>query len=151
MTQALARHFSYFMNNEWIFDNPSAFKLQALIQEQEPTVNLYFDVRAIKWPVFIQNHAYGIKKHIFGEETYLPSLSYCDARIKIYSPSLVRFKHRFGGASKVLETPPIKKTKPYSEAKQVILTDPWVKAEIEKLVTQKIQYQNRSALVANSA
>lgn len=107
-----------------------------------------FDVRAIKWPVFIQNHAYGIKKHIFGEETYLPSLSYCDARIRIYSPKFNRYSLK---RPVNMTPPPIKQTKSYNEAKQVVLMDPWVKAEIEKRVQQKISYQNRAALVANSA
>jgi hypothetical protein len=147
LTQALAKQFSYFMNNEWIFDNPSAFKLQALVKEHEPNLNLNFDVRVINWPVFIRNHAYGIKKHIFGEETYLPSLSYCDARMRIFSP----YKLALTDAQRLRELAPTKTVKPYSEAKQVVLMDPWVQQEIEKRVQSKISYQNRAALVANSA
>lgn len=32
----LAKHFSYFMTNEWVFDNPSIMRLQALIDDSEP-------------------------------------------------------------------------------------------------------------------
>ena len=88
--------FAYFMNNEWIFDNASAFMLMNKIKEQEPNLQLDFDVRKIKWFLFIQNHAYGIKKYCLNEEAYLPSLGFTDARNKMASPAKQRIVNPFG-------------------------------------------------------
>jgi hypothetical protein len=51
-----------------------------MVLENEPGLDLNFDARKIKWKTFVMNHAYGIKKYIMKEETYMPSMSYADAR-----------------------------------------------------------------------
>jgi hypothetical protein len=44
----------------------------------------------IKWVPFVQNHAFGIKKYIFHEEAYMPSLGFHDARNRMISPINLR-------------------------------------------------------------
>jgi hypothetical protein len=117
------------MNNEWIFDNPSASKLQTMVQDSEPNLALNFDATKIKWKPFISNHAYGVKKYILNEETYLPSMGYCDARTRMYNPQtaklLAPWKRR-----DVFH----KKIRTFEETKHTVFNTEWVKTEMEKIV-----------------
>lgn len=44
----------------------------------------------IKWDPFVKNHGFGIKKYIFHEEAYMPSLGFHDARNRMISPVKLR-------------------------------------------------------------
>lgn len=90
---------------------------------------LNFDVTKIKWNLFIQNHAYGVKKYILGEETYMPSMGYTDARTKMFSPLCDRYFKPFTGHDVFHKT-----IKSYAEIKKTVFGSAWVKKEIENLV-----------------
>ena len=120
------------MNNEWIFDNPKTMYLQEKVKKLDPNVDLNFDLSLIKWKPFIQNHAYGIKKYILQEETYLPSAGYQDARKVMYNPYTARF------ASAVQYNVFEKKIASFEDTKKIVFGTKWVKDEIDKAVKREL-------------
>ena len=95
-----------------------------------------FDVRRIKWDPFIQNHAYGIKRYIYGEEAYMPSAGWVDARTKMYSPlteQLLRpWSHRFYQ----------KDFANFDDLKSMVFASKWVKDEITKKIKNELKKAN---------
>jgi len=122
------------MNNEWIFDNPSATKLQALVRQNEPGLDLNFDVTKIKWRIFVQNHAYGIKKYILYEETYMPSMGYADARTLMFNPKISRLLTPWK-----MKDIYHKRVIPFEETKKIVFGSEWVRREIELLVKKRME------------
>jgi hypothetical protein len=145
-TKELVSHFAYFMNNEWVFDNPSAIKLQAMVLESEPGLSLNFDVRSIKWKTFVMNHAYGIKKYVLKEETYMPSMSLADARTLMYKPFISQYTAPWKNKDMF-----IKKVKSYNETKKFLFADEWVLREMEILVKEKLKKRSREGAYKLSA
>lgn len=129
---AIGQRFAYFMNNEWIFDNASVMRLQKALAEADPSgalaEKLDFDVRRIKWAPFIQNHAYGIKRYIYGEEAYMPSAGRIDARRKMFNPYLRRLSNPW--CTKYRQSDVM----PFPELKKVVLSSPWIVSEIAKRI-----------------
>ena len=80
-------------------------------------VDLNFDVSKIRWAPFVMNHAYGIKKYILNEETYLPSLGYIDARSKMINPKLNRLLSPIYLQQKL---PFFKKVASFEETKSIV-------------------------------
>jgi len=60
--------------------------------------------------MFVANHAYGVKKYILGEETYMPSMGFADARRKMYNPKARQYLTPWKGSSVFY-----KKTRSYEE------------------------------------
>ena len=132
----IAVDFAYFMNNEWIFDNASAFQMQKQLMEADPTggqLNLVpFDIQSIKWAPLIQNHGYGIKRYILQEEAYMPSLGYHDARTRMFTPATAKLMNPWGHGTF------FKKVLGFEETKQIILSSPWVQREMDNLITHRL-------------
>jgi len=88
-------------------------------------------VTKIKWAPFVQNHAYGVKKYILKEETYMPSMGYENAQNKFFYPQLAKLApwQKRNVFHKVVAS--------FEETRTRVLSTPWVKKEIEKLVQAK--------------
>ena len=146
----IAVDFAYFMNNEWIFDNASAFQMQKQLMEADPTgsqLNLVpFDIQSIKWVPFIQNHAYGIKRYILQEEAYMPSLGYHDARTRMFTPATGKLLNPWGHGIF------FKKVLGFEETKQVVFSSAWVQREMDDLVARRLSLlkSDRSASVGSA-
>jgi hypothetical protein len=71
--------------------------------------------------MFVANHAYGVKKYILGEETYMPSMGFADARRKMYNPKARQYLTPWKGSSVFY-----KKTRSYDETQKIVLGSDWV-------------------------
>lgn len=98
----------------------------------DPEIDLNFDVSKIKWAPFVMNHAYGIKKYILNEETYMPSMGYIDARRLLYNPKVNTWLRSIGQSS--TNPPYYKKVATFEETKSIVFGTEWVKREISLLV-----------------
>lgn len=123
----LAGHFSYFMTNEWVFDNPSVMRLQAMVEESDPGLQLNFDPRKIQWKTLVTNHAYGIKKFVLKEETYLPSMHYADARTIMHRPFLSKYTTPWKNNGLA-----VKQVRSFEETKNILFQDEWVRREMDE-------------------
>ena len=119
--------------------------LQRKVRELEPSLALDFDESKIQWKPFLQNHAYGIKKYILQEETYLPSAGFQDARKMMSNPYTASYvtpmKHN------VFE----KKVASFEETKKIVFASKWVQNEIDKIVKDKLAKLDKSQMVANKS
>ena len=99
----------------------------------DPDLELNFDVSRINWRHFVQNHGYGIKKYILGEETYMPSQGYNDLRGILFNVKLARWVQPWK-ASHLFH----KKVASFEEMKKVVFGTDWVKSEMEKLYQKRM-------------
>jgi hypothetical protein len=99
---------------------------------------LNFDVSQIKWPIFVKNHACGIKKYILKEESYLPSLGYRDSRLMMFNPH----KHQLLNpvSNKVFH----KVVKTFEETSKIVFNTKWVLEEKTKLIQKRLKTLDKS-------
>jgi hypothetical protein len=77
----------------------------------------------------VQNHAYGVKKYILKEETYMPSMGYENAQHKSFYPKIDRIVRPWSKRNvfhKVVVS--------FEETKNQVFSTAWVKKEIDLLV-----------------
>ena len=92
-----------------------------MVVDSEPGLDLTFDAKLIKWKPFVKNHAYGIKKFVLEEETYLPSMSYADARTLMYKPYISQYLTPWKTNDSFK-----KKVRNFDETKKYLWADEWI-------------------------
>ena len=71
--EEIGKLFSYFILNEWIFDNHTALKMEQRMNETEMK-EFPFSAKKINWQTYIMNYGYGLKRFVLNESAELPSI-----------------------------------------------------------------------------